>query len=133
MSNASQKPYMIRALWAWCNDQGLTPQIAVVIDARTRVPQGYDDNGQIVLDVSADATQGLELGNDWISFQARFGVNAHQIDIPVGQVTAIFAAETGQGMGFEVDEVLDEAAPPVDAAPALPATTTKPSPLKIVK
>jgi stringent starvation protein B len=58
MSDAStQKPYLIRALWEWCQDQGQTPQIAVKINAQTNVPQGYDENGQIVLDVSSEATQ----------------------------------------------------------------------------
>ena len=132
MSNTSQKPYLIRALWEWCNDQALTPQIVVKIDSRTRVPQGYDDDGQIVLDVSAEATQGLELGNEWVSFQARFGVNAHQIDVPVGQIVAIFAAETGQGMGFEVDEVVDPVADN-DVETPVEVATPKASPLKIVK
>ena len=132
MSNTSKKPYLIRALWEWCNDQGHTPQIVVKIDSRTCVPQGYDDDGQIVLDVSAEATQGLELGNDWVSFQARFGVNAHQIDVPVGQIVAIFAAETGQGMGFEVDEVVDSVADNDVEAP-VEAAAPKASPLKIVK
>jgi stringent starvation protein B len=85
-----------------------------------------------VLDVSAEATQGLELGNDWVSFQARFGVNAHQIDVPVGQIVAIFAAETGQGMGFEVDEVVDSVADNDVEAP-VEAVAPKASPLKIVK
>lgn len=125
-TQASQKPYMIRALWQWCTDLGHTPQIMVAIDARTRVPKGYDDNGKIVLDVSMEATQGLDLGNDWIGFQARFGDVAHQIDIPVGQVVAIFSAETSEGMGFEVDEVVAEVEKPVEAL-------TKTSPLKIVK
>lgn len=125
-TQASQKPYMIRALWQWCTDLGHTPQIMVAIDARTRVPKGYDDNGKIVLDVSMEATQGLDMGNEWIQFSARFGEVAHQIDIPVGQVVAIFAAETGEGMGFEVDETVVEVETPIEPA-------VKASPLKIVK
>ncbi|MGL4766677.1 MAG: ClpXP protease specificity-enhancing factor [Formosimonas sp.] len=125
---SSQKPYLIRALWQWCSDQGHTPQIAVKINERTRVPKGYDDDGQIVLDISMEATQGLDMSNDWISFQARFGEVAHQIDIPVGQVVAIFAAETGQGMGFEVEAAVD--APP---EPEPPVPAAKASPLKLVK
>jgi stringent starvation protein B len=132
MSDAStQKPYLIRALWEWCQDQGQTPQIAVKINAQTNVPQGYDENGQIVLDVSSEATQDLVMDNEWIRFQARFGATAHQIDVPVSQVMAIFAAESGGGMGFEVSD--DAPAPAVVPEPVEPVAKRTGSPLKLVK
>lgn len=132
---ASQTPYFIRALWDWCNDQGLTPQILVDIDSNTRVPAGYAEDGKIVLDISMEATQGLELGNEWISFQARFGTVAHQIDVPVSRVAAIFAAETGQGMGFEVQDSTINDVPPELEPSVSEDIKDKPkaSPLKIVK
>lgn len=124
----SQKPYLIRALWEWCNDQGVTPQLLVDIDAQTRAPHGYDD-GKIVLDISTDATQNLELGNEWVSFQARFGTVAEQIDVPINRIAAIFAAETGQGMGFEVTDSTESNAATTETE-GVPAKT---SPLKLVK
>ena len=125
----SQKPYLIRALWEWCNDQGITPQLLVDIDEQTRVPHGYDDDGKIVLDISMDATQNLELGNEWVSFQARFGTVAEQIDVPINRIAAIFAAETGQGMGFEVTDSTESSTATTEAED-VPAKT---SPLKLVK
>jgi stringent starvation protein B len=134
----SQKPYFIRALWEWCNDQGLTPQILVNIDHNTRVPAGFDDDGKIVLDISMDATQGLEMSNEWVSFQARFGTVAQQLDIPVARIAAIFAAETGQGMGFEVTDSDVNASTVSELStdnrePELSDDKPKGSPLKLVK
>jgi len=134
----SQKPYFIRALWEWCNDQGLTPQILVDIDHNTRVPSGFDDDGKIVLDISTDATHGLEMNNEWVSFQARFGTVAQQLDVPVARIAAIFAAETGQGMGFEVTDSDDGASvntevPANNLESKLDDDKPKGSPLKLIK
>ena len=131
-TTASQKPYLIRALWDWCNDLGHTPHILVHVDGRTRVPAGYAVDGKIVLDVSMDATSGLDLSGDAIQFQARFAGVAHHIHVPYANVIAIFAAETGQGMGFEVDEVVDPVADN-DVETPVEAAVPKASPLKIVK
>ena len=134
----SQKPYFIRALWEWCNDQGLTPQILVDIDHNTRVPAGFDDDGKIVLDISMDATQGLEMNNEWVRFQARFGTVAQQLDVPVARISAIFAAETGQGMGFDVTDSdgsrsVDTDLPDEPREPEPTDDKPKGSPLKLVK
>ena len=69
----STKPYLIRAIHEWCVDQGFTPYIAAAVDGEARVPPGYARDGQIVLNVSTEATNGLQLGNDLVTFQARFG------------------------------------------------------------
>ena len=90
--NLSQTPYFIRALWEWCSDAGLSPQIVVHVDEHTRVPRGFVVDGRIVLDISAEATNQLELGDEWITFQARFGTKVENIEIPMGNVLAIFAA-----------------------------------------
>lgn len=134
-TETTQKPYLIRALWSWCNDQGHTPQIMVHINEHTRIPKGYDNDGQIVLDISMEATQGLEMGNDWISFQARFGDVAHQIDVPMGQISAIFSAESGQGMMFEISDLSIELKSKQDKDTKIEADSNKPktSPLTIVK
>ena len=98
----STKPYLIRAIHEWCTDNGYRPYIAVAVDERTVVPREFVRNGEIVLNVSADASNRLRLGNDLIEFEARFNRVARQVSIPVENVTAVYAAETGQGMAFEV-------------------------------
>ena len=101
MSTVSTKPYLLRAIWQWCIDQGFTPYLATLVDDQTRVPPGYARDGQIVLNLSPDATGHLQMDNDYISFQARFGGAAHSLVIPVANVVAIYARENGQGMAFE--------------------------------
>lgn len=103
MSNVSTKPYLIRAIYEWCSDQGFTPYIAAAVDEHTRVPPGYARDGQIVLNVGQDATHQLVIDNEQISFQARFNGVAHSLLIPVGNVVAIYARENGHGMAFEVE------------------------------
>lgn len=106
MSTVSTKPYLIRALWQWCMDQGETPYIVVAVDEHTQVPAGYVKDGQIVLNVGLEATNQLDIGNEFIAFQARFGGVAQQIFVPIERVAAIYARESGEGMGFEITETL---------------------------
>ena len=101
MSTVSTKPYLLRAIWEWCVDQGFTPYLATLVDENTRVPPGYARDGQIVLNLSPDATGQLQMDNEYISFQGRFGGVAHSLVIPVANVIAIYARENGQGMAFE--------------------------------
>ena len=107
----STKPYLIRAIWEWCNDNGYTPHIAVTVDARTRVPREFVREGQIVLNVGGEACSRLQMGNDWIEFQARFGGVARDISVPVDQIAAIYARENGAGMAFEIDMTLQSQTP----------------------
>jgi len=102
MSETSTKPYLLRALYEWCTDNGYTPYIVVAVDGSTRVPMEFVKNGEIVLNISFEATGNLKMDNDWICFKARFGGVAREIDIPVDNVSAIYARENGQGMAFEV-------------------------------
>lgn len=111
MPDTSTKPYLIRAIHEWCTDNGYTPYLAVAVDGRTQVPREFVRSGEIVLNVSAVATSRLVLGNDLITFHARFGGVAREISIPVQNVSAIYARENGHGMAFEVPKVLAE---PVD-------------------
>jgi stringent starvation protein B len=104
MELPSTKPYLLRAIWEWCCDNGFTPFIAVTVDARTRVPREFIRDGQIVLNLGPDATNKLQIGNEYIEFQARFGGVARDLSVPVGQVTAIYSRENGAGMAFEVEE-----------------------------
>lgn len=102
MELPSTKPYLLRAIWEWCCDNGLTPHLAVVVNEYTRVPREFVRDGQIVLNIGPDATNRLQIGNDLIEFQARFGGVARELSVPVEQVAAIYARENGAGMAFEV-------------------------------
>jgi stringent starvation protein B len=108
MTTISTKPYLLRAIWEWCVDQGFTPYLATLVDEDTRVPPGYARDGQIVLNLSPDATGQLQMANDFISFQGRFGGVAHSLVIPVANVIAIYARENGQGMAFEPEPEASE-------------------------
>ena len=101
MPEVSTKPYLLRAIYEWCTDNGYTPHIAVVVDSRTRVPMQFVKNGEIVLNISFEATSGLKMENQDISFSARFGGVSRDILVPVENVIAIYARENGQGMAFE--------------------------------
>ena len=100
------RPYLIRAIYDWICDNGLTPHLAV--DAhypRTLVPQEFVQNGQIVLNIAPSAVQGLVAGNDEIIFSARFGGIPRNLVVPVGAVLAVYARENGQAMVFSADEL----------------------------
>ena len=114
-SATSTRPYLIRAIHEWCTDNGFTPYLAVKVDRSVQVPREYVNGGEIVLNVSYDATGSLQRGNEYIEFKARFGGRPHDIMVPVERVQAIYARETGQGMSFPViDDLLAEL--PDDAA-----------------
>lgn len=121
----STKPYLLRAIWEWCSDNGYSPNIVVVVDRQTRVPREFVRDGQIVLDISAEATNKLQLGNEYIDFQARFGGVARDISVPIRQVAAIYAQENGAGMAFDLDEesAAEDAA---DSAPDAAVVDTPP-------
>ncbi|MFT0545138.1 ClpXP protease specificity-enhancing factor [Allopusillimonas ginsengisoli] len=104
MQESSTKPYLLRALHEWCTDNGYTPHIVVTVDANTIVPPAHIHDGQITLNIGTLATNGLTLGNEYIEFQTRFGGVTEHIFVPVAAVSAIYARETGQGMGFDVLE-----------------------------
>lgn len=131
MSTVSTKPYLIRAIWEWCVDQGYTPYMAARVDAHTLVPPGYARDGQIVLNLGPEATHKLAMENDFISFQARFNGVQHSLLIPVANVLAVYARENGHGMAFDPEPeeepaAADEAAP-AGAPATAPATEAVPS------
>jgi stringent starvation protein B len=100
----STKPYMIRALHEWCMDNGLTPHLLVAVDAQTRVPMAYVKDGEIVLNLSDSATKNLLIGNEAITFSARFGGVSNSLHVPVAAIRGLFARENGQGMFFQPEE-----------------------------
>ena len=99
----STRPYLIRALYEWCTDNGFTPYVAVSVDNTVQVPREYVKNNEIVLNIGFDATSSLTLGNEFIEFKARFGGSAREILVPISHVIAIYARENGQGMAFPVE------------------------------
>lgn len=144
MQEPSTKPYLIRALHDWCTDNGYTPHIVVKVDENTVVPVSHIHDGQITLNVGLLATNQLRIGNEYIDFQARFNGITEDIFVPVAAVTAIYARETGTGMGFEVSESApyaqeevrpsDASAPTTDSSEgSKPSGGAKPSHLKIIK
>ncbi|MCK5873111.1 MAG: ClpXP protease specificity-enhancing factor [Alcanivoracaceae bacterium] len=124
------RPYLIRAMYDWICDNGLTPHLAV--DAHypgARVPQEFVQDGQIVLNLAPRAVQGLVAGNEEIIFSARFGGIPRNMVVPVGAVLAIYARENGQGMAFSADEIPP---PPEPDDNTSGEETSRPS-LRIVK
>lgn len=134
----STRPYLIRALYEWIEDNDLTPHILVDATAPgVTVPKQHVREGQIVLNINPAAVRDLRLGNDWIEFSARFGGVARAIQIPVMAVLAIYARETGHGMVFG-EEPGGEEPPPPDKPdrpdqPDQPARPSRKPVLKIVK
>ncbi len=112
----SQKPYLLRALYEWCVDNGYTPYVSVIVDRDTRVPVEFVRNGEIVLNIGPLAANRLKMGNEFIEFAARFGGVAKELFIPVQSVAAIYARETGHGMSFDIERAKPE--PPQTESPS---------------
>jgi len=95
----SNRPYLIRAMYEWISDNGMTPYLLVDAAAPgVQVPAHAVKDGRVVLNVAQRAVAKLELGNEWIRFLARFSGVGHAVEVPVGAVQAIYAQESGQGM-----------------------------------
>lgn len=131
----SRRPYLLRAMHEWISDNLQTPHI--VVDASIQgveVPRQYVQGGKIILNVSLSATSALNLGNELVSFRARFGSVTYDVSVPIAAVLGIYARETGQGMIFSETD----APPPVPPQPPAESSATgevkraKPT-LKVVK
>lgn len=126
----SNRPYLIRALYEWLVDNGLTPHLLVNAQAEgVVVPPQFVQDGRIVLNVGPEAVRGLELGNDLVVFNARFGGVSTDICIPPQAVLGIYARENGRGMLFP--EETPDGSPP-DGGPESPKPPERPT-LKVVK
>jgi len=114
------KPYLLRALFEWCVANGYTPHIAVKVDSKTQVPAEYVKGGEIVLNISPNAVHKLQMGNELVEFSARFGGVARQIALPIANIYALYARETGGGMAFDADgaKPLVQAKAESEAAPS---------------
>lgn len=122
----SSRPYIIRAIYDWIVDNDCTPHLLVDVEVDgVDVPQSYVSDGQIVLNISPTAVVGLEMGNQFVSFNGRFGGVATDIMVPIKAILGIYARENGQGMVFDTTDEPDNPPDP-------PPDRVRPS-LKVVK
>jgi stringent starvation protein B len=135
----SSRPYLVRALYEWIVDNECTPHLLVNVEhPGVQVPAGFASDGQIVLNVAPSAVRHLQMDNDAISFEGRFGGVPHRLHVPSAAVMAIYARENGQGMVFEIESTPPDDDTPADDSSAAsgasprPASTGRPS-LKVVK
>ena len=108
----SHRPYLLRALWEWIADNGMTPHL--LVDARqpgVRVPTHTVKDGKVVLNIADRAVAKLEMGNDMVSFSARFAGVSQSVQVPVTAILAIYARETGQGMALPEEIGTSQATP----------------------
>lgn len=113
----SNRPYLVRALYEWISDNGLTPYLLVDAAAEgVRVPPGSAREGRVVLNIAARAVTRFEIANDHVAFLARFSGVSQSVHVPMAAVLAIYAQENGQGMMFQPDDSPHEP-PPADPAP----------------
>ena len=137
------KPYILRAIYEWCADNGHTPHLLVFVDENASVPRAYVKDDQIVLNIKDTAVGRLKMDNEWIEFTARFGGQPFEVAVPVSNVMGIFARENWQGMAFEAekyqpqekDDTLTVTKSAEKSAEKTPEKTEKPlsGSLKVVK
>lgn len=131
----STRPYLIRAIYDWASDNNLTPHL--LVDATMQgvsVPEQYVTDGTITLNISMSSVRGLELGDEWVLFSARFSGQEMSVEVPVPAVQAIYARENGQGIFFPQED--DDGPGPDDGDESVPDTdeakSSRPA-LKVVK
>ena len=135
MKERSTKPYLIRAIFEWCTDSGYTPYLSVKVDAETRVPLEYVKNGEIVLNISPDASHHLNIAEDVVQFSARFNGISRECSIPMPAVIGISARENNQGLFFPPEPAIapdETVAPDPESTPPATPPAGKPR-LQIVK
>lgn len=131
MAMTSSKPYLIKALYEWINDNACTPFLLVnAMAPKVEVPEEHVDNGQIILNITPTAVQNLLMDNSAISFSARFGGVPREIFVPVYAVMGIYSKENGQGMMFDYEEPDPEPSSPEPEKNTNPSA--RPS-LKLIK
>ena len=107
-SVAPTTPYLIRAIYDWCCDTSQTPYVSVRVSGASTVPLEHIQDGEVVLNIGTSATRDLRIDNEAITFSARFDSVSREIFIAISDVKGIFSRESGQGLGFNVDEVAEE-------------------------
>lgn len=127
VASASTQPYLLRALYDWAVDNGYTPNLVVNANAAgVSVPPGHARDGKITLNIHPQAVHGLELGNEWILFSARFGGRSVDVQVPVAAVLAIYARENGQGLAFQAEPAETGGEAPAATGPEPPPQAPPP-------
>ncbi len=129
MAMTSSRPYLVRAMYEWIVDNKCTPY--VLVDAHAvgvQVPQQYVENGQIVLNIAPGAVASMELGNELMRFNARFGGVPTDVFVPIAAIRGLYARENGRGMVFD-----EEDEPPAPTNPDGPGDAAKKPSLRVVK
>ena len=122
----SMRPYLIRAIYEWIEDNNCTPHMLVNANIEGAVlPTQHVEDGRIVLNIRAQAVQGLDLGDEFILFNARFSGRPMEVYFPVSSVLAIYAKESGKGMVFDQENDTNDT-PPAPPSPS-PSVKKKPS------
>jgi stringent starvation protein B len=134
ISMTPSQPYLIRAIYDWIIDNDFSPYLLVNAEnEHAMIPREYVEDGKIVLNINPSAVSDMQLGNDYIMFNARFSGKAMEVSIPIVAVLAIYARENGQGMMFDEN---NNTMPPTPPSP--PENTPSPDKdkkpqLKVVK
>jgi stringent starvation protein B len=105
INTTPRRPYLLRAMHEWITDNNQTPYI--IVDALIEgvvVPMEFVQDNKIILNISYSAANALELGNEWLMFQARFSGISQSIVVPVSAILGVYSKETGQGLIFEEEE-----------------------------
>ena len=117
MELASNRPYLLRAIYEWIVDNNATPHVALFAEnPDVIVPEQFVEDGKIILNISPTAAEGLLIDNDSLSFSARFGGKPFNIYAPIGAVLALYASENGEGLSFDYEP--SDNTPPDDPSPA---------------
>lgn len=139
MTMTSSRPYLLRALYEWILENNCTPYILVnAFAADVMVPQEYVKEGQIILNISPSAVQGILMTDNAVEFSGRFAGIPTPVYVPVAAVMGIYARENGQGMVFEAEVPNPTPPPPFDTGdtnirkPATGRPRSRPS-LRVVK
>ena len=136
-SMTSSQPYLIRGIYDWVIDNGMTPYLLVNAENDyAMIPRDFVEDGKIVLNINPSAISDLQLGNDYIMFNARFSGKAMEVSVPVVAVLAIYARENGQGMMFDENNTSLPPTPPENTTPSgspQPPKKSKKPQLKVVK
>jgi stringent starvation protein B len=133
MQMTSSRPYLVRAMYQWIADNGMTPHLLVDVSVDgVQVPNEHVQEGKIILNIAPMAITGLILGDSDITFSARFSGQPMSIFIPVDAVQAVYAKENGQGMMFSEDDGAVSSPEDNDPEPDDPGKPGRPS-LRVVK
>ena len=126
------RPYLLRPLYEWILDNDMTPHLLVSVDDdEVEVPSKYVEDDRIVLNINPAAVRNMNMGNDYLSFNARFDGRAENILVPISAVIAIYAKENGEGMAFPEEATESQASEPEQQAEV---RTVKGKPdLKVIK